>query len=187
MSNASLSGSDWWRKNQARYPNSRDIGDLAPGFRSRVEDFVGSLREAGAAITVSSTRRSAQRAYLMHYSWKVGYGEMDAKDVPARSGVDIVWDHGDSGRSREAALEMVNLFNMAHRASLTSNHISGMAIDMNVSWKGELVMTRPSPLLWRLQGLPRTGQNRELHEVGGTIFGVRKLLKDPPHWSHDGR
>ena len=30
-------------------------------------------------------------------------------------------------------------------------------------------------------------QNRELHEIGGTVFGVRKLLSDPPHWSYNGR
>ena len=187
MAASNLSGKDWWRKNQASYPNSREIDDLEPGFRSRVDDFIGSLRHAGASVVVSSTRRNAIRAHLMHYSWKVAYGEIDPRDVPKRSGLDIEWDHGDLEKSRKAAEEMVRLFGMAHIASLSSNHIRGKAIDMNISWKETLIITRPAPLLTRIESRPRTGQNRELHEVGATVFGVRKLVSDPPHWSHNGR
>lgn len=55
MGTANLSGKDSWRANEARFPNSREIDDLEPGFRSRVEDFVGSLRHAGATVVVNST------------------------------------------------------------------------------------------------------------------------------------
>jgi hypothetical protein len=187
MGTSNLSGKDWWRANQARYPNSREIDDLESGFRWRVEDFIGSLRHAGATVVVNSTRRNAIRAHLMHYSWKVAYGEIDPKDVPKRSGLDIEWDHGDLKKSRKAAEEMVKLFGMAHIASLTSNHIRGKAIDMNISWKGTLVITRPAPLLTRIESRPRTGQNRELHEIGASVFGVHKLVSDPPHWSYNGK
>jgi hypothetical protein len=184
---SNLSGADWWRSNQAKYPNSREVDDLEPGFRSRVEDFIASLRNAGATVAVSSTRRNAVRAHLMHYCWEVGYGEIDPQDVPKRAGLDIEWDHGDLEKSRQAAKEMVRLFGLAYKASLTSNHISGRAIDMNVSWKDTLVLTRPAPLLTRIESGPRTGQNRELHEVGASVFEVRKLRSDPPHWSYNGR
>jgi hypothetical protein len=187
MGTSSLSGKDWWRANQARYPNSQEIDDLESGFRSKVEDFIGSLRHAGAALVVNSTRRNAIRAHLMHYSWKVAYGEVEPKDVPKHGDLDIEWDHGDLEKSRKAAEAMVKLFGMAHIASLSSNHILGKAIDMNISWKGTLVMTRPAPLLTRIESRPRTGQNRELHEIGATVFGVRKLKSDPPHWSYNGR
>lgn len=187
MGTSSLSGKEWWHANQARYPNSNDIDALEPGFGSRVKDFVESLRSAGATVVVSSTRRNAIRAFLMHYSWKVAYGEIDPKDVPKRGGLDIEWDHGNPEKSRKAAEEMVKLFNMAHIAALSSNHISGKAIDMNISWKDTLVLTRPAPLLARIESRPRTGQNRELHETGATVFGVRKLVSDPPHWSYNGR
>lgn len=187
MGTSNLSGKDWWQSNQRNYPNSRETDDLEPGFRSRVEDFIGSLRYAGATVVVNSTRRNEIRAHLMHYSWKVAYDRLDPKDVPKHGGLDIEWDHGDLQKSREAAKEMVKLFNMAHIASLTSNHIRGKAIDMNVSWKDTLVMTRPAPLLTRIESRPRTGQNRELHEIGATVFGVRKLVSDPPHWSYNGR
>lgn len=182
-----LSGSAWWRANQGRYPNSRSTDDLESGFRSRVEDFLTALRAAGASVTVSSTRRNADRAFLMHYSWKVAYGEVDPADVPRRSGVEIDWDHGDVDKSREAAREMVRLFGMAHIASLTSNHISGRAIDMSIAWKGTLEVTRPAPLLWRIESTPRSGDNRDLQELGASVFDVRKLRSDPPHWSYNGR
>jgi hypothetical protein len=184
---SNLSGAVWWRKNQARYPNSNEIDDLEPGFRSRVEDFVRSLKQAGASVVVSSTRRDAARAFLMHYSWQVAYEETAPADVPARSGVVIEWDHGNIEDSKKGAMEMVRLFGMAHNAALTSNHIRGKAIDMTISWKGTLELTRPAPLLARIERPPRTGQNRDLHEIGAGVFGVRKLRSDPPHWSYDGR
>jgi hypothetical protein len=187
MATSNLSGKDWWRANQASYPNSQEIDDLEPGFRSRVEDFIGSLKHAGATVVVSSTRRNPIRAHLMHYSWMVAYGEIDPKDVPKCGGLNIEWDHGDLETSRKAAKEMVDLFGLAYIASLTSNHIRGKAIDMNISWKDTLVLTRPAPLLARIESSPRSGQNRELHEIGASVFGVRKLVSDPPHWSYNGR
>ena len=185
--NANLSGKEWWAKNQARFPNSREVSDLEPGFRANVEAFVASLQQAGATVTVSSTRRNPHRAYLMHYSWRVAEGDIDPADVPLRPEVNIVWDHGDLTRSRDAAAEMVSRFHMAHVASLTSNHIAGKAIDMTITWRDRLVLTRPAPLLATIESLPRSGQNRELHEIGATVFSVRKLKSDPPHWSHNGK
>jgi hypothetical protein len=186
MNSSDLSGKEWWHANQANYPNSQDIDDLDVGFRSRVEDFIGSLREARATVVVSSTRRNAIRAHLMHYSWKIAYGELGPAEVPKIADLVIEWDHGDLQNSREAAKEMVKLFGMAHIASLSSNHIKGKAIDMTISWKGDLVLTRPAPLLAKLEGTPRSGDNRELHEIGASVFGVRKLKTDPPHWSFNG-
>jgi len=184
---SNLSGKDWWHANQARYPNSRKIDDLEASFRSDVERFINSLRNAGAIVVVSSTRRNAIRAHLMHYSWKIAHGTIDPRDVPKRSGLNIEWDHGNIEKSRKAAEEMVNLFGMAHIASLTSNHIRGKAIDMNISWKDRLVLTQPSPLFIKIESTPRTGRNRELHKVGASVLGVRKLVSDPPHWSYNGR
>lgn len=187
MGTSNLSGKDWWRANQGKYPNSQSVDDLEPGFRTRVEDFIGALRDAGCSIRVSSTRRNAIRAHLMHFSWKVAYGDIDPWDVPKKTGLDIEWDHGDLATSRNAAKEMVSSFGMAHIASLTSNHIVGKAIDMTISWKNTLVLTRPAPLLAKIETRPLSGQNRELHEIGASVFGVRKLVSDPPHWSHNGR
>lgn len=187
MGTSALSGKEWWRANQGRFPNSRDVANLEPGFRDRVERFIAALRSADATVSVSSTRRDATRAFLMHYSWNVAHGDTAPADVPARSGLDIQWDHGDDAISRQAAREMVNLFNMAHNAALNSNHIRGKAIDMDIRWSGELVLRRPAPLLVRISSTPRSGQNRELHQLGSDVFGVHKLASDPPHWSFNGK
>lgn len=187
MASSSLSGKAWWRSNQGAYSNSRDIDDLEPGFRARVEAFVGAIKQAGATVVVNATRRNATRAFLMHYSWKVAYGEIAPHEVPKHAGLVIDWDHGDLEVSRNAAKDMVQLFGMAHIASLTSNHIKGKAIDMNISWKEVLTISKPSPLLTRIESRPRTGQNRELHEIGASVYGVYKLVSDPPHWSYNGR
>ncbi len=187
MASSRLSGADWWRANQAQYPNSQNIDDLEPGFCSKVEAFIACLRKADATVVISSTRRNAVRAHLMHYSWELANGDVEPDEVPPHSGLDIEWDHGDADASRAAAQEMVNLFGMAHIASLTSNHISGRAIDMTITWKDTLVLTHPAPLLTRIESSPRSGQNHELHNIGADVFGVRKLVSDPPHWSYNGR
>ncbi|RYD53769.1 MAG: hypothetical protein EOP60_09680, partial [Sphingomonadales bacterium] len=73
-SQASLSGATWWRANQAKYPNSDKLTDLAAPFRERADAFIEALKEAGAKVIVSATRRNRTRAHLMHYSWRVSRG-----------------------------------------------------------------------------------------------------------------
>lgn len=183
-----LSGEKWWRANQRHYPNSRQIDDLEADFGHKVKRFVSALRKGGATVNVSSTLRNRIRAHLMHYSWKVARGDVSPDRVPSTAGLDIEWDHGDLRKSRNAAQQMVNLFNMAHIASLTSNHIRGTAIDMTITWTGELTLDVPGMEdQVTIRGGPRNGnRNRELHRIGSE-FGVLKLWKDPPHWSHNGR
>ena len=188
MGSSSRSGKKWWQANQAKYPNSREVSDLEPGFRDRVESFIAVLKEAGAVVTVSSTLRNATRAHLMHYCWKIANGDIEPCDVPRCAGLTIEWDHGDQETSRAAAKEMVQMFGMAHIASLSSNHIRGKAIDMTISWKGPLVLALSAPVETRIASSPRSGdKNRELHDVGASAFGVFKLRSDPPHWSYNGK
>jgi hypothetical protein len=181
-----LSGARWWHANQAKYPNSAALEDLAPPFREKAIAFVKAMREAGAKVTVSATRRNRTRAHLMHYSWRVAKGAVAPTNVPAVAGLRIGWDHGDLARSRKAAQEMVDLFSIAYQPSLTSNHIDGRAVDMTIGWTGTIEVKdktgRPHQL-----GAPRNGaDNRELHAIGAS-YGVKKLLSDPPHWSDNGR
>jgi hypothetical protein len=182
---SNLSGAAWWHANQARYPNSTQVSDLAPAFRTKVQAFLDALDAAGADYDIAATRRSADRAWLMHYSWAIAHGEVNPGSVQPRAGVDIQWDHGDLQRSRQAARDMVNLFGMAHQAALTSRHIEGRAIDMNITWSGTLRIQnkKGDPIDCTL---PHNGaQNTRLHQVGAS-YGVHKLLSDPPHWSEDG-
>ena len=125
IAGGSLSGAAWWHANQAKYPNSNSVEDLEPNFRVKVKEFLAALQQANASVTISTTKRNRQRAYLMHYSWKIAKGQINASQVPAEPGVNIVWDHGNDTKSKQAAQEMVNLFQIAHLSALTSRHIDG--------------------------------------------------------------
>ena len=182
---AQLSGAAWWQANQARYTNSDKITDLIPDFAAKVQAFVDSLRAGGAQVKVSSTRRNPVRAYLMHYSWRLGAGQVAAASIPPKPGCEVVWDHRNEGISRRCAAEMRDLFNIAYQPSLTSRHIEGKAIDMTITWAGDLILRDGQGRMVPIAP-PRTGDvNAALHRVGAS-YGVIKLVSDKPHWSTDG-
>lgn len=180
-----LSGEAWWHANEARFANSDKIDDLVPDFAAKVRSFIDAMRGGGASVRISSTRRNKVRAYLMHYSFRVAAGEIAASAVPPEPGCIIVWDHGATAASRQAAREMRDLFNIAFRPSLRSRHIDGKAIDMTIAWNGSLQMRNGQG---QAVVVPPPGSgdlNATLHRVGAT-FGVIKLVSDKPHWSTDG-
>ena len=180
-----MSGKVWWHANQASYPNSSAVADLAPGFREKVETFIAALRLAGAIVTPNATRRNKTRAYLMHYSFRLAKGKVKAKDIPKVEGCNIIWDHGDDKKSRAAAQEMVALFAIVFQPSLTSLHIAGNAIDMNISWSGTMKIVDGKGVTREI-GAPASGaKNAALHKIGAS-YGVHKLLSDAPHWSSTG-
>ncbi len=179
-----LSGASWWHANQGKYMNSVRVADLAPDFQQRVLVFINAMKAAGASVAVNSTRRSKIRAYLMHYSWRLAANEIAAKDIPKEPGCDIIWDHGDGARSRQAAKEMRDLFGIVYEPSLTSRHISGNAIDMNIGWSGTIKVRNAAGQLIFLT-TPANGNNTSLHKIG-VGYGVYKLVSDAPHWSNDG-
>ncbi|MBN3535398.1 peptidoglycan-binding protein [Sphingomonas pseudosanguinis] len=174
-----LSGAAWWHANQARYPNSQSVDDLESPFREKAKRFIAALRAAGANVRVSATRRNRIRAHLMHYSWRVAKGQIAPTDVSAIDGCDIQWDHGDLTKSRAAAAEMVRLFHIVFKPSLTSNHIAGTAIDMTISFSGTITVADGSGKSVRV------GSVAALNPVGAS-YGVLKLASDPPHWSANG-
>lgn len=72
--------------------------------------------------------------------------------------------------------------------SLTSLHMEGKAIDMTLSWDGELNIDDATGKTVTIRSMPRSGVNAELIKLGAT-YGVRHLIavnKDPPHWSVNG-
>jgi hypothetical protein len=182
---APKSGAAWWHANQANYPNSARIADLAAPFRQNVVRFTDALREAGARVDVSATLRNRIRAHLMHFSWKVAHGAIASSAVPDVQGCAILWDHGDLTQSKRAAQEMVDLFGIVFEPSLTSLHIQGRALDMTIGWDGTMRLREANGAV-RAVGTPRDGgTNTILHSIGAG-YGVFKLLSDPPHWSDNG-
>jgi hypothetical protein len=171
---------------------SRATADLTPDFRVGVERFIAALRAAGAAVTISETWRSKERAYLMHYAYRIARENLDPREVPPLAGVNICWLHTDAKgnpnlpASKTAALQMMVAYEIVYRPILDSHHIAGRAIDMTITWQGNLSIRDANGKVITITSEPRTGAgNTDLYKVGAT-YGVIKLVGDPPHWSDDG-
>jgi hypothetical protein len=183
-----LSGGHW----VSRFPTSKDVKGLEPTFRAKVERFIRAIKDGGGAVTVNSTYRPRERAYLMHWSWKIVKRNHPAQNVPPMAGVDIEWWHGDTAKSKQAAQEMVKGYGIGglpFPPSLTSRHIEGKAIDMHVSWRGSLKIKNADGTERTISSSPRDETNHELIEVGKT-YGVIHFMPvhdDRVHWSTDGR
>jgi len=182
-----LSGPEWVTK----FQNSRRLEDLEPVFRSGVSRFLAALRTAGATVTIADTLRPAERAYLMHFSFRIARENLDATTVPAKAGVDIQWVHSAAGgltsaqASKSAAERMVAAYGIVFRPALSSRHTEGRAIDMTINWNGDLEIAKSDGTMITVTSAPRNGDNTSLQRVGES-YGVIKLVSDPPHWSADG-
>lgn len=183
-----LSGSRWVQ----RFPDAKSTDALASDFGPGCRAFIAALRAGGARVIVSSTRRPAERAYLMHFCWRIFKGTMNPQNVPARPGVNIEWVHRgadgsvDLAASRAAAKAMVRAYGIAFAPALHSRHTEGRAIDMSIAWSGNLVIANKNGSKTTIRSKPRNGFNIALRRVGKT-YKVTKHPTDPPHWSTDGR
>jgi hypothetical protein len=182
------SGAAW----VARYPTSTNTADLVAPFAGRVNAFLAALSAGGATMSISATLRPPERAYLMHYSYRIALQNLDPAAVPPMAGVSICWLHRDTNgnpdlsASRAAAQAMVNGYQLVHLPALNSRHTVGRAIDVNISWTGNLTVNDNAGNPVTITTTPRTGaDNAELHTLGDG-YGVHKLAGDPPHWSDDG-
>jgi hypothetical protein len=173
------------------------VSDCAAPFKANLTAFIAALTGAGATIDVTATLRPAQRAYLMHWCWSIVNQNADPKTIPALAGVNIAWAHTDSQGAYDAAAStagaqaMVNAYGMQNlnaAPALNSKHISGLAVDMSITWTGDLTINNQSGTAVVIKTEPRTGMNTDLHAVGKT-YGVIKFVggeADKPHWSDDG-
>jgi hypothetical protein len=187
------SGPYWitWANQNA--PNSHAVADLVEPFRSGATAFIAALKAAGATVTVTATRRHPMRAYLFHWCWLVSLGKKTAAqaDASPMNSVDIEWDHGTNGASVAGAMAMVNGFGLAvppasqNAPALTSNHIAGLALDMDIIWSGILQVKDEAGAVVNVAWNQDVNANHALHTVGAS-YGVIKLTSDAPHWSVDG-
>lgn len=178
-----LSGPHW----RERFPDSKSTKDLTPKFGPAVDRFLAALRSAGAHVSIGSTYRPPERAYLMHYAWQIARKRLDPARVPKMDGVKICWVHPDPQASRKAAEDMVDAYNIVYQPSLKSLHTQRRAIDMTITWQGTLEIKDGKGKVVTIDSEPRNGgDNKELWAVGKS-YKVRKLAKDAPHWSDSGR
>lgn len=180
-----LSGVKWAKK----FPGSTDTRDLLGNFRLAVKDFIRAMKEAGIKVVINSTYRPSKRSYLMHYAWRIAKKGYDPKQVPPMQGVDINWDHGtkeESIRAAKSMLPALNIGNLPIMPATRSQHNSGLAIDMNLSWNKTIEIKDANDNVVRINTLPRNGLNKQLIAVGRT-YGVQKFRgRDDPHWSNNG-
>jgi D-alanyl-D-alanine dipeptidase len=175
------SGAQW----VARFPTSNVTSSLSEPFRTAVNNFIKAIRQAGGTVRISATLRPKERAYLMHYSWRIAKEGLAPESVPAQAGVNIDWAHlgptgaADHAASVSAASAMVNGYQIAYEPSLTSRHITGNAIDMTISNIVGKTMTNAYGASVKINS------ESKLYDVGAG-YGVHKLESDPPHWSNNG-
>jgi predicted chitinase len=182
----SLSGAHW----VAFFPTSKSLNDLADAFRDKAKNFVAALEAAGAAVTVSATKRPQERADLMHFSWRIAKDGLAPAAVPKIPGVPIDWVHPTPTASKQAAKDMVAAYGISSGLTVPpsrkSRHIDGLAIDMTISWSGNLTIRKADGTSKTIMSAPRNGSNSDLIAVGAD-YGAIKLMNDPPHWSSDGK
>lgn len=188
----SKSGSYWVTWANAHATASDSVDDLADPFKTNAKDFIKALEDAGATVTITETRRSAKRAYLFHWCWLIGLGKAKASEATDMTGVEIEWDHGDDDKSKAGAQEMIDGFGLAvppnstNAPALSSNHIAGNAIDINITWKDTIKIKKKDGTEVSVTFMDDVNQNTTLHSVGES-YGLKKLTTDKPHWSVDGR
>jgi hypothetical protein len=183
-----LSGPDWVTK----FPSSKSTDDLVEPFRTNAKNFIAALRAAQASVLVDDTFRPAERAYLMHFAFEIARKNVPATSVQAHPGVDIQWVHLDAlgqpdlAASKAAAEQMVQAYRIVFEPVLFSRHTERLAVDMTITWQGDLTIKMADGSLTTISSLPRTGDgNVDLHAAGKS-YGVIKLVSDHPHWSSDG-
>jgi hypothetical protein len=177
----------------SRFPGSQSLDDCINPFRENLKAFLAALAQAGAQISIAATFRPPERAYLMHWSWKIARNIADPRDADSMQGVDIDWVHRtatgvpDIPKSRSAANQMVSLYGIVAQPALTSRHTERRAVDMDISWTNSLPIRGPNDSVTTISSQPRSGMNADLIQVG-TEYGVIKaqFANDPPHWSDDG-
>lgn len=182
-----LSGTQWVN----RFPGSTSVDDLLDPFKSNFKNFHAALISAGAATRIATTFRPKERAYLMHWCYEIANKNHKPQKIPAMDGVPIEWDHSDDTQSISAANAMLIAFGMLElriAPALHSMHEKGEAVDMQITWTGDLEITQKDGSTKKITSLPKDRMNSDLHEVGKT-YGVIKFYmgaKDKPHWSSNG-
>ena len=187
------SGSQW----VSRFPGRNSVADCVDPFKSNLTLFIAALSAAGATVRIAATYRPPERAFLMHWCYMIVNEDQDPRTIPSKSGVNIKRDHtGDDEAyslvaSVQAAQAMVNGYGMQGLntpPALSSRHTMGLAVDMSISWAGDLTIKNADGTSTTITSSPKTGMNADLKTVGAT-YGVLKYVggnADKPHWSDNG-
>lgn len=131
-----------------RYPISKLEEDLNSDFDSDVRKFTTLLQKAGARVEFVSTLLPPERAYLMHWAWRIAKEGFDPQAVPDMKDVNIQWWHGDYKASLDAAWEMVHGFKISEQKEpppLVDDYTEGNVVALRIRWSGKLVLYKDQP------------------------------------------
>ncbi len=182
------SGAGWVE----RFPTSEEVRDLDSNFVNDVNEFIAVLEDAGANVEVLATQTPPERAYLMHWAWRIAKEGFDPRRVPYMEGVDVRWWHDDVGASRDAAWSMVHGYEIQDWKSpppLISPYTEGQALAMQIRWRGELVLYRDKPAEQVITAAPWDGTNPAviaLAEACGLEYAFTVEDSDEVHWVMEG-
>lgn len=170
------SGAAW----VAKFPDKKNLADLISPFRENAIKFIDAMITATATVKVNSVLRPKERAYLMHWSFKIANAHEDAQTIPAMVGVDIEWWHGNQADSENAAAQMVAGYEIVKEPALASNHTKGLAVDMNISDFAGKDMKKMDGTVLTINTFD------DLISLGESYSVLHKVPGDKPHWSQDG-
>lgn len=175
-----------------RYPPSQRLQDLDSNFGSDVREFISVLEKGGATVEILATQIPPERAYLMHWAWRIVKEGLDPRSVPYMDGVDVRWQHGDLGASREAAWSMVHGYGIEELDEpppLVSPYTEGQVVAMRVRWRGALRLYPDTPQEQIITSNPQDGTNLDVMTLA-EIHGLEHLLtvpdSDEVHWAMPG-
>lgn len=198
------SGKDWMN----RFPSSTELTKLDDTFCKSVQKFIDAF-PAGHKPHISETRRPLQQQHLIYWAWLIANGDPTGNppvpplnptltNPPPMAGVDICWVHRnakgeiDIAASRAAAREMVKGYvckpaDPRGTGEHAPRHTVGRAIDMTISWTGDLVLDGEK--IPGGTGDPtKDAWNPKLVKLAKEKYGLTKgrVSTDWPHWSDDG-
>jgi hypothetical protein len=184
-----------------KFKPSEELSDLDSDFRRSVEAFIEALEQGGAKVEILATVWPPELAYLLHWAWQIAKEGLHPLAAPpieeidfnaeVKPEVDINWWHGSLEASRAVAEEIVEaagIGNLDEPPVLASHHVAGEAIDMKISWGGELLIQDPLGGEVIIFSSPKDETNPDLIELA-TLYGIihyEDVDKDPVHWSIDG-
>ncbi len=186
----------------AKFPISQEDSDFDSDMRSRWKRFTRVLEDGGANVEIIASKTPPERAYLMHWAWRIAKGEIDPRDVPdadpeeqnMEDEVDIQWWHGDLKAAQSAAQEMVDAFKIDELKvppplpSEENLYTEGKAVVALIDWRRELVLYRDKPSEMMITDEPRDATNEALIAIA-EAFDLIHLYSDPDthevHWGSD--
>lgn len=201
-------GPRWTARYQQPMTDEGKLAELErenPPFGRAVRSLFEQLTSQGAFSWIEAGVRPRERGFLIYGSWLVSRAT-DEADLDARIeklegferawnlDIPIRWRHpGGPASTIEAARAMADTYGVDYatpRGARRSSHYGGRAVDLvAVRLPRRLVLEAPSGER-RVFDLSGPDEARDLSLSPRLIrwiearFGMRKLRKDYPHWSH---